>query len=297
MGAAPKTESLTLAAFGLTILFWASAFASIRVGLETFGPGHLALLRFLVASSVLVVYALLTRMKLPETRDLPSIAVAGFLGFTIHYLGISYGEVTVSAGAASLLTASATIFTALLAVAFLGEKLDVRGWVGTLVGFAGVAMISFGEEGGVRLDPGALAILVAAFSTSLYLVFQKPRLEKYGSLRFTAYAIWLGTVPMLLFLPGLAGAVRAAPPAATLNVVYLGTFPTVFAYVALAYAVSRTKVSSAASFLYLTSPLAILIAFLWLGEVPSALAIVGGAVVLLGVMAVTLRRRSGEEVT
>lgn len=171
-----KMAPPTLAAVGLAIFFWASAFASIRAGLETFGPGHLTLLRFLVASFVLLVYALLTRMKPPETRDLPTIAVAGFLGFTVYYFGISYGEVTVSAGAASLLTASAPIFTALLAVVFLGERLDARGWLGMVVGFAGVAMISFGEEGGVRLDPGAAAILLAAFSTSLYLVFQKPRL-------------------------------------------------------------------------------------------------------------------------
>lgn len=68
MGAS-RMEVHTLASLGLAILSWASAFASIRAGLETFGPGHLTLMRFLVASFVLLIYALLTRMKLPETRD------------------------------------------------------------------------------------------------------------------------------------------------------------------------------------------------------------------------------------
>lgn len=79
----------TLAALGVTLLFWASAFAGIRAGLEAYAPGHLALFRFLVASAVLAVYAMLTRMRLPEKRDLPAILLLGFLGITVYHTALA----------------------------------------------------------------------------------------------------------------------------------------------------------------------------------------------------------------
>lgn len=280
-----------LLALGGTILIWASAFAGIRAGLEAYTPGHLALLRFVVGSAGLLVYALAVRMPLPEWRDLPAVLLAGFLGFTVYQVGLSYGEVTVAAGAASLIIASVPVFTALLSVAFLGERLRALGWAGTFISFVGVALISLGEGAGFSLDPGALPILLAAISESLFFVFQKPYLDKYGSLRFTAYSIWAGTLFMLVFLPGLAGEVLAAPPDATLSVVYLGVFPTVVAYIALAYAFARMPASNAVSFLYLVPALAFLIAWVWLGEVPTLLSVVGGVISLSGVVLVNRRAR------
>ena len=82
----------TLAAAGVTLLLWASAFAAIRVGLRAYGPGPLALLRFLVASSVLGIYALLTRMRMPAARDLPGVFLMGFLGITVYHTALNYGE-------------------------------------------------------------------------------------------------------------------------------------------------------------------------------------------------------------
>jgi drug/metabolite transporter (DMT)-like permease len=105
------------AALAVTTIFWASAFAGIRVGLEAYGPGQVALMRFLVASVVLAAYAAITRMRLPERRDLPAVFLAGFLAFTVYHVALNYGEVTVSAGAASILINTAPLFTALLAVA------------------------------------------------------------------------------------------------------------------------------------------------------------------------------------
>jgi drug/metabolite transporter (DMT)-like permease len=288
-------DTRVLLALGVTILIWASAFAGIRAGLEAYSPGHLALLRFLVGSGLLVVYATITRMARPAWRDLPAVLLGGFLGFTVYHVGLAFGQVTVEAGSASLIIASVPVFTALLAAVFLGERLGLLGWIGTSVSFAGVALISAGEGGELGIDPGALPILLAAVSESLFFVFQKPYLQKYGSLRFTTFAIWAGTAVMLVFAPGLSEAVREAPLEATLSVVYLGVFPTVIAYLALAYAFARMPASNATSFLYLVPGLAFVIAWAWLGEVPTALSVVGGVIALSGVVLVNAkgRRRRG----
>ncbi len=280
-----------LAAVAAAVIFGASAYAAIGAGLASYSPGPLALLRMLIASGVLVLYAVPGRLRLPEAKDLPAALLAGLFAFAMYNVALNYGQITASAGAASLIIASIPIFTALLAAAFLGERLDGRGWAGIVVGFLGVALITFGEGGGFGIDAGALNVLLAAISGSVYFAFQKPYVEKYGSLTFTAYAIWAGTLLLVPFFPGLVREVRAAPPDATLAVAYLGVFPTVVAYATAAYVFSRLPASRAVTLEYLFPPVAIVIAYLWLGEVPSVMSVIGGAVALVGVALVNSRRR------
>ncbi len=163
-------DARVVAALAVTVVFWASAFAGIRAGLEAYGPGQVALFRFLVASAVLAGYAAVVRMRMPERRDLPAVFLAGFLAFTFYHAALNYGEVTVSAGAASILINTAPVFTALLAGLVLGERLRALGWVGMGVSFCGAALISLGEGDGLSLDPRAFLILLAALSASVYFV-------------------------------------------------------------------------------------------------------------------------------
>src|SRR5215470_12578191 len=88
-----------------TLLLWASAYAGIRAGLRAYLPAQLAVFRFLTASTVLTIYAAIAHFRPPKLRDIPGLALTGGIGITFYNLALNYGEVHVTAGAASLLIA------------------------------------------------------------------------------------------------------------------------------------------------------------------------------------------------
>jgi drug/metabolite transporter (DMT)-like permease len=276
----------TAAAFTFTVICWSSAFAGIRAGLQDYSPAHVALLRFLTASTVLLVIAVATRMPLPSLRDLPGIAFAGLLGIAVYNLALTYGEQYTAAGVASLIVASAPIVTALLAIVFLGERLRVWGWVGMATCFIGVAVIALTSGGGLAFESKALVLLVAPIAQGIFFASQKPYLRRYSAFQFTAYAIWTGTLALLPFAGGLVETMQSASAEATLAIVYMGIFPGALAFVTWAYGLARTPASTAASFLYLVPAAAIAIGWAWLGEVPGLPALLGGVLVLAGVIIV-----------
>ncbi|MBT2695265.1 EamA family transporter [Bacillus sp. ISL-55] len=275
----------------LVILLWGSAFAGIRHGLEGYSPEHLSFLRLLIGSLALVCYAAIIKMKLPELKDWPVIFLFGFLGFAVYQTALSFGELTVSAGAASLLVSTSPVFIGLLGSVFFQERTGKWYWSGATISMAGIFLISFGAGGGFELGIGIILILIASLSESLYFVFQKNFLDKYGALPFTAYTIWAATIIMAFFSPGIVSQIAEAPLGATMSAIYLGLFPTVIAYFAIAYITAKSGASEAASSLYLTPAASFLIAWIWLGEVPATLTVAGGVLTLIGVSLTYIKGR------
>lgn len=271
-----------------TLTFWASAFVGIRAALPDFDPGHLALLRFLFASAAMLVYAFIAKIRLPRLRDLPIILLHGFLGYTVYHVALNYGETTVSAGSASFIISSIPVFSTLFAVVLLGERIVKRTLVGIGISMAGIALIAFGEGGGMSFDFGALLILLAAVSESLYIVLQKPYLERYTPFEYVTYTLIAGTIFMGRFLPGLPEAVAGASLESILAVAYLGVCPGAVAYAFWSYALSKGNVSKIVVTQYSLPLLTIVIGLIWLGEFPAPLALAGGLVSLAGVVLITV---------
>ena len=274
-------RTITVALF--SVILFASAFVGIRVGLRSYSPQNVALLRYITASVFLAIFALFGKIPLPDWRDLPGLAFCGLMGFTVYNIALNMGEIIVPAGTASLVIASSPIFVALLASIFQKEKTNLRIWTGIMVSFVGVAFISIEPGEKLSLSASVLLILLASVAAAIYTVSQKSFLKKYSPFQFVAYAIWAGTIFLLPFLPGLLKEMQTASFTPTLAVVYMGIFPGVLGYASWSYVLSRMPASSAGSFMYLTPAVTIFIAWIWLGEVPGIRSIFGGLLVLLGV--------------
>jgi drug/metabolite transporter (DMT)-like permease len=278
------------AALATTVVLWASAFAAIREAVRALGWEHLSVLRLAVAAVALGALAAYRRVGWPARRDLPLLALCALSGMTAYQVLLNAGEVTVPAATASLLVNVSPIFTALLAIALLGERLRPLGWCGVAVGFGGATIIALAAGGGVHLSSGALLVLGAALAQATFFVSQKALLVSYGSLAVTAWAMGLGAAMALPLSPGLPGDVAAAPTGALVAVAFLAFGASALGFLTWAYAVARIDVTAAASTLYAVPPVAALVGWIALGEVPSAMTAVGGAIALTGV-AITARSR------
>jgi drug/metabolite transporter (DMT)-like permease len=269
----------------LTLLFWASAFVGIRMGLVGYSPGSLALLRFLVASLCLVILNRRVRNKVTiPWKDRIHIAFLGMIGIGIYHYCLNFGEINVSAGIASFVIGLMPVITVLLSFFILKEKLSTKLWFGVFISFLGLLLIIVGDGSKLGLDIGIISILIAAIAGSILNIFQKDFLHHYHPVEVTAWILWGGTLSLMIFSVQLFHEIQLASWETTVAVVYLGIFPAAISQVGWGYVLNYMTVSRASISLYALPIISTLLGYFILSETPTILSFIGGLIALVGAL-------------
>jgi drug/metabolite transporter (DMT)-like permease len=289
---ADRERMLALGAGLVTVTLWASAFVAIRSASQHLSPGALALGRLTIASAALGLIALWRREPLPSRRDVATIALVGFFWFGLYNIALNAAERRVDAGTASMLVNVGPIILAVLAGLVLHEGFPRRLFAGCAVALAGVVVIGTAtSDQGVAASWGALLCVAAAVFYAVGVVAQKPVLTRVSPLQVTWLACMFGAVVCLPFAFTLRDQLPDAPASSIGWMVYLAIAPMATGFLTWGYALARTTAGRMGSITYLVPPIAILLGWLLLGETPPELALVGGAICLVGVFVAQRRPR------
>jgi len=232
------------------------------------------------------------RVPLPARRDWPQLALLGVIGLTVYHLCLNYAETRIASGTASILISLVPAATAALSAIWLHERLSARTLVGLVVALVGVVMVVLASGKQVKFEPMAALVLLSVLASAIYFVGQKPLFARNSMVGVTAFTFFAGTLGTLPFASGLPQALAIAPWSHLAALLWLGIAPSFVGYLAWNAALRRVSASQVSSFIYFSPPIAVLIGWLWLGERPGMLTLVGGAITVGGVVLANARRRT-----
>jgi len=267
------------------VLLWCTGYLVVPIAMADAGPVRFLALRFGSAAVLLAIAALLLRAPWPRRGgDYAHLAAVGLL---LHAFGLGGVWVAldlgVETGVAALVMGTQPLITAVLAVGFIGERIDRRAAAGLGAGFLGVTLVMHHKLSGVGEPAGLAAVVVAVVAMTLGMLYQKRRcahidlvtstttqLAVAGAAAF-AVAWWIDDRP-------IEWSMRIA---ATLgwSVLVLSIGATIVLYMLL----RRGDASRVASLLYLVPPLTAAMAWIGFGERLAPLTIAGMALTATGV--------------
>ena len=295
--AVPSAREQRIAEAGVlaVVVFWAANFIVVKAANQQIPPLAFAFMRFSLAAAVLLVGLRLREgtVRMPRV-DLLQILGLGALGFGLYQILWATALQTIPAGTSAFLIAATPVLTALLAVVAGSDVLTRAKLLGGLVSFAGVAIVVAGGAGLV-LDQslgGDLLTLVAAVCWSIYTAFGAPVLRRHSPLRTTAWAMVGGSVVLALpgLWQGLGASWAAVQPGAWVGLLYSSLIPAGIANVIVFHGIRLLGPTRITAWQFLVPFVAVVIAFLALGEPIQPAEMLGGLVIILGV---TMTRSTG----
>ena len=267
---------------------WGGAFLFMRIAAPEFGPVPLIELRVAIAALILVPL-LRNNGGFAEIRlEWKHIFILGLLNSAIPFCLLSFAVLSLSAGFASIVNASAPLWGGLIAIVWLGNRLNMARVLGLFVGFAGVVILVWNEvsvdvQGSSYAVPAAL---LAAFSYGLAANYAKKRLEHVSSVAIAAGSL-IGAA--IFLLPGAVWLWPDNPVSLTAwaSLIVMALVSTALANVLYFRLIASSGPTIAISVAYLIPIFAMIFGVVFIDEVVTPNMIVGGAVILLGTALVT----------
>ncbi|MBM7602276.1 drug/metabolite transporter (DMT)-like permease [Metabacillus crassostreae] len=274
----------------MSITFWGVSFVSTKAVLDKLDPYTLLVIRFGIGSLFLLLLLLLLgeRLNISFTY-IPHLIVLGILGVFIHQVLQATALLTIEASAAGWMISFSPVFTVILSMIFLNEKMTIMKAIGMVLAIFGVMMVTTaGSENGIapKLNIGYLLMILSTLNWAVYSVLLKKLNIGASPLVITFYMSFLGfllTLPFL-FRNNSWKSLSLLNSGEWGHLFFLGIFVSGVAYWYWAKALTVLEASQVSVFLYL-EPLATLIAaIILLNEKIMIISIIGGIIIIIGVI-------------
>ncbi|GIZ50761.1 DMT family transporter [Noviherbaspirillum aridicola] len=263
---------------------WGGSFIFLRVAVPEAGPLLTSILRTVLAGLALLAYARISGVTMDWRRNLKAFALVGLFAGAIPFTCFSYAALVLPAAYSAVLNATAPLFSALLSVLMLGERLTLGKLAGLLMGIGGVAILV--GAGTLAVSPQTLlavgACLVAAmcYAMSTMVVKKTGRPGDIHPIAMAAGSLALGGSMMLPALPfALPPAIPS--PTALACILAMALLSSGLAQALFIPMIVRIGPTRAMSVSFLIPLFSMVWGVLFLGETVGAATIVGGVVVLL----------------
>jgi drug/metabolite transporter (DMT)-like permease len=291
---------LTHASLLLVALVWGATFVSVRYLLRTLEPTSVLLLRVELASACFALLLWVTRRSLPRFpgavwRRMFLIAVCGVLA---HNLAITYSQHYITAGLASLLSATNPVFTAVFSALLLGETLTRRKLGGIGLAVCGFLIVLLLGGSGAHFSAGNLrgaAILMGSpIGWALYTVLAKPLIGRYEPRVIAGITTVLGGVmflPLAVVRPGVFAAAVGLNALGWFAALTMSVLAIFVGYIIWNRGLRTLEATQVAVYMYLTPFFGLALAWLLLGEAISSWMLLGGAIIVAGVIVTNAGRR------